>query len=70
VAELRTPRRPRPAVFVSHGRQDPVLPFAGGQLVKDTLERHGFPVTWRPFEGGHEIPPTIVEGLRSFLFGA
>jgi phospholipase/carboxylesterase len=59
----------RPLVFASHGRQDPVLPFHGGEHAKDLLERHGFTVTWRPFQGGHEIPVTIVEELRIFLFG-
>ena len=31
------------------------------------LEEHGFPVTWLPFEGGHEIPDVVLEGLRAFL---
>jgi phospholipase/carboxylesterase len=59
----------RPLVFASHGRQDPVLPFHGGVHAKDLLERHGFTVTWRPFQGGHEIPGAIIEELRVFLFG-
>jgi phospholipase/carboxylesterase len=59
----------RPLVFASHGRQDPVLPFHGGEHAKDLLERHGFTVTWRPFQGGHEIPVAIIEELRVFLFG-
>jgi phospholipase/carboxylesterase len=66
---LRAPRPRKPPVFVSHGRQDPVLPFRGGESCKELLERQGYPVTWRPFEGGHEIPAGIVEEVRHFLFG-
>jgi phospholipase/carboxylesterase len=59
----------KPPVFLSHGRQDGVLPFAGGEAARTMLEKHGFPVTWRPFDGGHGIPPETVEALRTFLFG-
>jgi len=69
LAGLRTPRSAKPPVFVSHGRHDAVLPFEGGERIKTMLEKHGFAVTWRPFEGGHEIPRKIVEDLRTFLFG-
>lgn len=56
-----------PAVFVSHGRSDPMLPFAEGARIESVLTPYGFPVTFFPFEGGHEIPPAVVEQLRSFL---
>lgn len=65
---LRAQRSPRPLVFVSHGRRDPVLPFAGGERAKDLLTRNGFAVTWRPFEGGHEITPDVVAALAAFFF--
>jgi phospholipase/carboxylesterase len=67
VAGLRSPRDPKPAVFVSHGRQDAMLPFEGGERLKDLLARHAFPVTWRPFDGGHEIPSAIVRDLAAFI---
>jgi len=69
VPALLTPRTRRPAVFASHGRQDPVLQFRAGEIAKELLVKHGYAVTWRPFDGGHEIPAEIVEGLRGFLFG-
>jgi phospholipase/carboxylesterase len=58
----------RPPVFVSHGRRDGVLDFQGGERCSQLLARHGHAVTWRPFDGGHEIPPPVVEALRAFLF--
>jgi len=69
-ARFEAPRETRPALFISHGRQDRRLPFSGAEGMKAALEAHGFPVTWRPFEGGHEIPEPIVAELQSFLFGA
>jgi phospholipase/carboxylesterase len=68
-AHLRTQQRSvRPEVFISHGRQDQRLPFAGGERMKTELEEHGFAVTWRPFDGGHTISPSTVAELSKFLF--
>jgi phospholipase/carboxylesterase len=64
---LRAPG-PRPAAFISHGRQDGILSFEGGDRCRQILAAHQVAVTWRPFDGGHEIPPEIVEELRAFLF--
>ncbi|MEO8903246.1 MAG: alpha/beta fold hydrolase [Polyangiaceae bacterium] len=58
-----------PAVFISHGREDPVLPFSGAERMKAELEQRGLDVTWQPFSGGHQIPDAVVTGLRTFLFG-
>jgi phospholipase/carboxylesterase len=57
----------RPAVFMSHGRQDPVLPFAMSERLKDLLKEQGFAVTWLPFEGGHQIPAAVLAGFRAFV---
>jgi phospholipase/carboxylesterase len=58
----------KPRFLLSHGRQDPVVPFPSGASARELLERHGFPVTWRPFDGGHEIPPLILRDVDRFLF--
>jgi phospholipase/carboxylesterase len=58
---------PKPPIFLTHGRQDPILPFATSERLKALLERHGFAVTWVPFAGGHEIPPAVLDGLRDFV---
>ena len=54
-------------VFQSHGREDPVLPFSISEGLKGTLTKAGMVVEWVPFEGGHAIPPPVVQGLASFL---
>ncbi|HEX3852316.1 MAG TPA: hypothetical protein VHW01_15205 [Polyangiaceae bacterium] len=68
-ALLDAPREKRPAIFISHGREDARLPFSGAERMKLELERRGFPVTFEPFSGGHEIPEAVVTKLQSFLFG-
>jgi phospholipase/carboxylesterase len=68
VAALSAPRPSKPLFLLSHGRQDPVVPFAAGTSAKDLLEKHGFAVTWRPFAGGHEIPAPVLRDVEEFLF--
>jgi len=67
LASLHTARSSRPPVFLAHGRHDTVVPFAGAERANEILTQHGFAVTWRPFDGGHEIPPSVVKDLRSFF---
>ena len=35
---------------------------------QDLLEKHGFPVTWRAFDGGHDIPEPVLADVDQFLF--
>jgi phospholipase/carboxylesterase len=54
-------------VFMSHGRQDPLLPFAGASSLKDELVAAGADVDWLPFSGGHEIARPVFDGLTRLL---
>ena len=54
-------------VFVAHGRQDPVLSFAITARWVETMRAAGLDVSWVPFDGGHEIPATVVRPLATFL---
>jgi phospholipase/carboxylesterase len=64
-ARMASPHKP--AAFLCHGRQDPVLPFAGSERLKRLLEDNGFSVTWLPFDGGHQIPGAVVDALGAFI---
>jgi phospholipase/carboxylesterase len=68
VSTLTAPHATKPLFLLSHGCQDPVVPFSSGKCAKDLLEKHGFFVTWRPFEGGHEIPSPLLAEVAQFLF--
>lgn len=54
-------------VMVSHGRQDSVLPFSGGQHLFELLSRAGADVSFVPFEGDHTISPEVLSALGDFL---
>ncbi len=63
----RPPRRQgNPRIFVSHGRADRVLPIdACSRALVPRLERAGYEVTYREFDGPHTIPPAVAdEALR------
>ena len=61
------PRRAGLRVLMSHGRTDPILPFAGGEHLRDLLREGGLDVEWHAFSGGHGIPDGVVERLGPFL---
>jgi phospholipase/carboxylesterase len=54
-------------VFVSHGRRDAHLSFAAADAFQRDLAAAGWRVTWRPFDGGHEIPLVVLRALKKFL---
>jgi phospholipase/carboxylesterase len=64
------PERAGLPVFLSHGRQDPILPFFMTERLKGMLEGAGLAVTWMPFDGAHQVPPGAVAGVSDFLNGA
>jgi phospholipase/carboxylesterase len=54
-------------VLQTHGRQDPLLPFAGAEALRDLLVEAGLSVEFLPFEGGHTIPRQALKRLADFL---
>ncbi len=54
-------------VLQSHGRTDPILPFTGGEYLRDLLREAGLEVEWMPFGGGHAIPNGVVDRLGPFV---
>jgi phospholipase/carboxylesterase len=60
----------QPAVFVSHGREDPVLSFLyTSQDLVPSLEDAGYDVTFHPFDGGHTVPGEVSEAAISWFLG-
>lgn len=60
-------RRSGLPVMQSHGRNDLLLPFSLAEALRDDLLAAGLPVDFIPFEGGHEIPMSVVRGFSALL---
>lgn len=54
-------------IFQSHGRQDPILSFEKAKQLHEQFKMHCKKVEFLPFDGGHEIPPTVIDHLRIFI---
>lgn len=60
-----------PAIFISHGTDDAVLPVDPcSRTLVPRLQRAGYDVRYREFDGGHVVPPEIAcEAVGWFLDG-
>jgi predicted esterase len=62
-----------PRIFVSHGTRDAVLPIDRcSRRIVPTLQRTGYDVAYRKFDGGHAVPPrsSMTPQTGSPLLGA
>jgi len=60
-------KHPPLAVLQTHGRQDQLLMYPQATALKDLLADAGHDVEFLPFQGGHEIPPVVVDRLAELL---
>ncbi|MFK7987747.1 MAG: alpha/beta hydrolase [Sandaracinaceae bacterium] len=54
-------------VFISHGRHDPLLPFAMSERLAAELTTHSLDVTWAPYPGGHSMTDPLARRFASFV---
>jgi phospholipase/carboxylesterase len=58
----------RPRFFVSHGTADQVLPIDQcSRVIVPRLRSMGYDVTFREFEGRHELPPGVADESMQWL---
>ena len=55
----------KPRFYISHGRSDEILPIDRcSRVIVPRLQRRGYEVTYKEFDGGHAMTPDVVrEGL-------
>ncbi len=61
------PRRAGLPVVLSHGRQDPVLPYAEGEALRELLTAAGLAVEFIPFDGPHTVHPDALDRVARLL---
>lgn len=55
-------RKGKPAIFISHGVADPVLPIDPcSRRIAPELRKEGLDITFMEFAGGHTVPEPIAE---------
>ena len=58
----------KPKIFVSHGRQDPILPIERcSRVIVPALMQDGYSVRFDEFDGGHRMPPEILDTAARWL---
>jgi len=62
-------RAGKPPIFISHGRQDQILPIDEcSRRIVPELQGEGYQVTYREFDGSHMVPPEVAsEAMRWFM---
>lgn len=59
-----------PRIFISHGREDPVLPVDRcGRRIAAAVEASGYDLDYREFIGGHVVPTEMVAAAFDRLIG-
>ena len=54
-------------IFIAHGEQDQILPFANARAIAARLRGRGMSVQFEPFDGRHEVPPQIRDKAIAFF---
>ena len=58
----------KPRIFISHGTHDHILPIDRcGRYIAGELKGKGYDVTFREFDGDHEIPADVARQGLSFV---
>jgi len=53
--------------YQSHGKQDQILSIEGARDLNKKLQELGFQGELHEFQGGHEIPTSVLHGVKDYL---
>lgn len=61
------PAAKNPPILMVHGRQDQVVPLAAAHRAKANLEQVKASIDYREFDMGHEISPSVLNEIYTFV---
>ena len=61
------PHQTSKKILLTHGKQDPVVPYGASEVLKEQLRRGGMEAELIGFAGGHNIDNDLFPALRQFL---
>jgi len=67
VPNITRPREAMPAVLISHGQGDSIVPFKYAKDMRHLLKENGFSVEFNEFAGGHGIESSVVAVVSAFV---
>jgi phospholipase/carboxylesterase len=57
----------KPAIFISHGTDDQILPIDRcSRVIVPALKKRGYDVTFREFTGPHTVPPDVAKAALTW----
>lgn len=54
-------------IFLAHGQQDAMIPFAAAQASNTILQEMGYAVEWHAYSMGHEVCPEEINHISQWL---
>jgi phospholipase/carboxylesterase len=54
-------------IYMAHGTEDPVVPYALGRMAYSILEKAGYAVTWESFPMPHTVCKEEIAGISAFI---
>jgi phospholipase/carboxylesterase len=63
----RAPQSNDVAIFMAHGRSDPVIPLARAVSSRDQLKAAGYTVEWHEYEMPHSVCEEEIRQIAAFL---
>lgn len=66
-AQQLTPQATSQSLFMAHGTQDPVVPYAAGQASATRLRELGFAVDWHRYPMAHSVCPEEIRELGDWM---
>jgi phospholipase/carboxylesterase len=56
-------------IFLAHGTEDPVVPYALGEAAHAALSEAGYPIDWHSYPMAHSVCPQEIQDLRKWIEG-